>query len=69
MDELILQVLNKMNETENGCYNLDGFDVEEMRWALIDEGCHKHSKPSVIQEAIQDLFDTIGCKEFGIIED
>jgi hypothetical protein len=69
MNELILQVLNKINEAENGCFDLTNLNLKELKEALKEEGYSKHSKPSEIEEGILDLFDTIGCSEFGIIED
>ena len=69
MNELILQVLNKINKAENDCFDLTNLNLKELKEALKEEGYTKLSKPSEIEEGILDLFDTIGCGEFGIIED
>ena len=69
MNELIQQTLNTLNKQENDCWNLTNLNLKELKKALQDEGYGNYSEPSEIEEGILDLFDTVGCEEFGIVEE
>jgi len=48
--------------------DLSNTDWDELKEAVKEEGCNKHSGYQDIKDCIVDLFDSVGYKEFGIVE-
>lgn len=66
MKETIKQILNELNI--DSMLDLSNTNWDELKEAIKEEGCNKHSDYQDIKDCIIDLFDSVGYKEFGIVE-
>ena len=66
MKETLKKILNELNI--DNMLNLHNTDWDELKEAVKQEGCNKHSDYQDIKDCIVELFDSVGYAEFGIVE-
>lgn len=66
MKQILKKILNEINEDLQ--FNLTNTDWDALKLAVKNEGVNKHSRYNDIKDVVIDLFETVGCDAFGIVE-
>lgn len=66
MKKILKQILNEINEDLQ--FNLTNVDWDGLKEAVKDKGVNKDSSYEKIKDVVNDLFETVGCDAFGIVE-
>ena len=66
MKDILKQILSEINEDLS--YNLTNTNWDDLKEAVKDEGVNKKSDYDDIKDVVIDLFETVGCETFGIVE-
>ena len=66
MKDILKQILDEINEDLQ--FNLTNTDWDELKEAVKGEGVNKNSDYDDIKDVVIDLFETVGCEVFGIVE-
>ena len=66
MKTILKQILNDINIDNS--FNLKNVDWDALKEAVKDEGVNKNSDYNDIKDTVIDLFETVGYKEFGVVD-